>query len=472
MKQIKLVFTLGFLLWGGALFAQNLPYVHHTERERDNADTNNLQHFFRQGTFFGHARYFFMATDNADQLSDYYANAFGMGIGYETGNFKNFQVGISGYFIYNLYSSDLAAKDPLSNQGSRYELGLFDVENPSNHSDLDRLEDLYLRYNYKKSNIKIGKQHIRMPFINPQDGRMRPTLVEGAILSFEELKKTSIEVGVLNAISPRSTVKWFGIGSSMGVYASGLKPDGSKSDYAENIRSEYASYIGITHNFNKNHQLHVWDLLVDNVFNTTLVQYTGNLEINPEQKIILGAQGIAQQAINNGGNADPAKTYMEKGAKAYTYGTRLGYAHKHIGQVTLNYNRITSHSRYLMPREWGRDAFFTFMPRERNEGYGDLHAINIVGSKIIGKSGFRTDLSYGHYYLPDVTNTRLNKYGMPSYWQLNADIRYQAKGFFNGIELQLLYVYKGQLGSNFKNNNYVFNKVDMSLYNFVINYHF
>jgi hypothetical protein len=125
-----------------------------------------------------------------------------------------------------------------------------------------------------------------------------------------------------------------------------------------------------------------------------------------------------------------------------------------------------------MPREWGRDAFFTFMPRERNEGYGDLHAINIVGSKIIGKSGFRTDLSYGHYYLPDVTNTRLNKYGMPSYWQLNADIRYQAKGFFNGIELQLLYVYKGQLGSNFKNNNYVFNKVDMSLYNFVINYHF
>jgi hypothetical protein len=27
-----------------------------------------------------------------------------------------------------------------------------------------------------------------------------------------------------------------------------------------------------------------------------------------------------------------------------------------------------------MPREWGRDPFYTFMPRERNEGYGDVNA--------------------------------------------------------------------------------------------------
>ena len=44
-------------------------------------------------------------------------------------------------------------------------------------------------------------------------------------------------------------------------------------------------------------------------------------------------------------------------------------------ETTLNYNRITTHGRYLMPREWGRDPFFTFFPRERNEGLGDVHAI-------------------------------------------------------------------------------------------------
>lgn len=472
MKFFKHLFTYSLLLWGSTLFAQNLPYVHHTEREREGNDTNNLQYFFRQGTFYGHARYFFMATDNSDQLSDYYANAFGMGIGYETGSFKNFQVGISGNFIYNLNSSDLAQKDPLSKQGSRYELGLFDIENPNNHADLDRLEDLYIKYNYKQSDIKLGKQHIRTPFINPQDGRMRPTLVDGVILNFNQIKQLKIEVGLLTSISPRSTVKWYGIGTSIGVYNSGLNPDGSLSDYAGNIKSDHIAYIGITKKLGKQHEIQAWDMLVENVFNTSLVQYNGHIQLNPSNKIILGAQGIAQQAINHGGNEDQSKTYMEKNAKSYTFGGRLGISNNSLGALTFNYNRITSHGRYLMPREWGRDAFFTFMPRERNEGYGDLHAFNLVGSRVFGKSGLRADLSYGQYYLPDVKNTRLNKYGMPSYWQMNADIRYQAKGFFKGIELQLLYVYKGQKGSEYTNNNYVFNKVDMSLYNFVINYHF
>ena len=29
----------------------------------------------------------------------------------------------------------------------------------------------------------------------------------------------------------------------------------------------------------------------------------------------------------------------------------------------------------LLPREWGRDPFYTFLPRERNEGLGDVHAL-------------------------------------------------------------------------------------------------
>lgn len=249
MKKNKL--TLLFLLFAASSFAQNLPYMHHTERNRNDADTNNLQYFFRQGNFYGHARYFFMHTNNSGNLTDYFANAFGMGIGYETGKYKNFQVGISGFFIYNLYSSDLAKIDTLSGQGSRYELGLFDVENPGNHSDLDRLEDLYIKYNFRKSNLKFGKQHIRTPFINPQDGRMRPTLVDGLTLTFKELKNTEIELGYIYKISPRSTVKWFNIGESIGVYQAGVNTDGSKSAYAGNIHSKGIYYGGITHKIKK-----------------------------------------------------------------------------------------------------------------------------------------------------------------------------------------------------------------------------
>jgi hypothetical protein len=103
----------------------------------------------RNGEFYGHARYYFMATYNNRDLKDFFANAFGMGIGYETGKFKGFQLGISGFFIYNLYSSDFTEVDARTGVGSRYEIGQFDMLNPTNKSDMDRLEDLYLKYTYK-----------------------------------------------------------------------------------------------------------------------------------------------------------------------------------------------------------------------------------------------------------------------------------------------------------------------------------
>jgi hypothetical protein len=107
---VRKIFLYISLFLSFSAMAQHQPYIHYSEHERDTTETNTLQQFLRQGEFFGHARYFFMATDNAAGLSDYYANGFGMGIGYETGRFKNFQVGISGFFIYNIHSSDLSAK--------------------------------------------------------------------------------------------------------------------------------------------------------------------------------------------------------------------------------------------------------------------------------------------------------------------------------------------------------------------------
>jgi len=46
------------------------------------------------------------------------------------------------------------------------------------------------------------------------------------------------------------------------------------------------------------------------------------------------------------------------------------------------------------------------------------------------------------YLLPDVQNFRLNKYGLPSYTQVNTDIRYSFAGILKGLEAQLLLVWK------------------------------
>jgi hypothetical protein len=305
-------------------YGQPLPAQHHTELDRNDTDSNTLQYILRNGTFYGHARYFFMATDNTVGLSDYYANAIGMGIGYETGKIKGFQLGVSGFFIYNIHSSNLSIQDEKTGSSNRYELGLFDMKDPSNHHDLDRLEDLYLKYSFKNSNIKFGKQHIKTPYVNAQDGRMRPTLVEGLTVEFKQLKKTIIEAGCIYEVSPRGTVKWYSVGHSIGIYPMGVLVDGTRANYETHIKSDGIYYAGITHNVNKNIKLQVWNNYVENVFNTSLIQYNGEFNLSAKHKLITGLQSSYQTALNYGGNADSKYTYMNPDNQAYTFGAKLG----------------------------------------------------------------------------------------------------------------------------------------------------
>ena len=441
-------------------------------KEKENeADSTSILSAFRKGTFSGHFRYYFMATDNKEGLTDYYANAVGGGIKFETGKFKNFQVGVSGFFVYNIGSSDLSIPDSKTKQMNRYETGLFDIEDPSNKKDIDRLEELYIKYHFKSNHITLGKQLINTPFINLQDGRMRPTEVEGIWTEINSIKKIKLQLGYLYGISPRSTVKWFKVAESIGVYPVGVNDEGIKSAYAGNLESKGIFLAGITTQLNENLKLQFWNQYTENIFNSAMLQADYEYPLTQNSKLFAAAQFVRQDAVDDGGNEDPSKTYFEKGARAITFGTRLGWKNDKW-ETSLNYNRITADGRYLMPREWGRDPFFTFLPRERNEGLGDAHAVVGKVNYKIPKARVTTSIAFGHYELPDVTDFKLNKYGIPSYNQLNIDARYKFGGILKGLETQLLFVYKGKTGNSYENDKYVINKVDMSLWNIVFNYQF
>lgn len=435
------------------------------------ADSTSLLSAFRRGTVSGHFRYYFMATENKSDLTDYYAHAVGGGIKFETGKFKNFQIGVSGFFVFNIGSSDLTIPDPKTNQMNRYETGLFDIEDPSNKKDIDRLEELYIKYYLKNSTITFGKQLINTPFINLQDGRMRPTEAEGLWAEINPAKTIKLQLGYLYGISPRSTVRWYKAGESIGVYPVGITETGNKSGYAGNLKSNGIILTGITFQHNKNLKFQLWNQFTENIFNSAMLQVDYEYVISGKSKLIAAAQIIRQDAVKDGGNEDPSKTYFRKGNKAYTLGAKLGWKNEKW-ETTLNYNRITAHGRYLMPREWGRDPFFTFLPRERNEGLGDVHAVVGKLNYKIPRIRISTAIAAGHYELPEVTNYALNKYGLPSYNQLNIDIRYKFSGILKGLESQLLYVYKSKTGNSYNNDKYVINKVDMGLWNLVFNYQF
>ncbi len=467
MRKINLQYVVwSFFISISFVRAQGIHAYHEIEK-----DTNTISHFFEKGRFYGHTRSYMSATVNKGDLPDYYAWGIGAGIGYETPRFLNhFQVGLSGFFMFNLKSSDLSKTDPKTNQANRYEIGLFDIERPNDHEDLDRLEELFVKTHLgKKSTLTIGRQIPQTPIINPQDGRMRPTLIEGAVLELIEWKNLSLHGEYIWRISPRSTVRWFDAGESIGIYPGGVDINGKPSQYKNNIESAGVGIIGSTYQ-KKQLNIQFWDTYIDNLLNTTQLKIEWKSKSIAGKNWLVGGQFFQQNTIGNGGNEDPTKAYAQINSGAKVLSGRLGLQSAKFDWF-LNATRITAQGRYLMPREWGREPFYTFMPRERNEGFGDVTAATI-NTFFKPEKHIKIELSGGYFQLPDVKNYALNKYGMPSYSQINLGLTYQFDHYLKGLNALLLVVRKDDFGETYQNDRYVLNKVNMTHLNLIINYHY
>ena len=476
MKRIYLILAIALQTF--ALLGQHTPPAEvvtpahpqeHAPETPPKKHATNLLEAFEHGHFHGHFRTYFMATDNTRNLSDYHAWAAGGGLHFSTAPWHGFSFGVGGMFNYNLASSDLSAQDSVTKASNRYEIGLFDVEDPKNRNDLDRIEELWLRYQWKKSLLTLGQQGIQTPFINFQDGRMRPTAVAGIWAEIKEIKNTKLEGGWLWKISPRSTVEWYNVGESIGLYPRGLNPDGTGSGYSENLESKGIGIIGITHEWGKRTKIQVWEHYIDNIFNTSFAQVDYTHPLRNNHKLLLGAQFIHQDALAHGGNEDAAKSYFVEGGQSNVISTQAGWQRGNW-KVLGAYTHITSDGRFLSPREWGREPFYTFIPRERMEGSGNSHAVTGRVHWQNSAKKFRAEVAYGHFYLPDVKDAAFNKYAFPAFRQVNVDLRYTFGGVLKGLKAQFLYVWKGRMGNVYGNDRYVINKVDMSLYNLILNY--
>lgn len=424
---------------------------------------------FEKGKVNGYFRSYFMATDNTRQLTDYYAWAVGGGIRYQSAVWRGFSIGSGGTYAYRLMSSGLLTKDSITGASNRYENGLFDIEHPENQENVGQVSEMWLRYQFKKSRITLGRQTLNTPFINPQDGRMRPTGESGVWLESNVLKNTRLEGGWLWRITPRGTVKWYGIGESIGLYPKGLNPDGSGSNYPQNLHSKGIGLLGITRQIRKNVKLQVWDQYVENIYNTAFTQADFNFPLKKGHQLLAGIQFTHQNALSDGGNEDVSKTYFQKGGQSNILSAQTGWQHRGW-QALAGYTRVTAVGRFLSPREWGREPFYTFTARERVEGSGDSHSITgrLIWQNTSKK--WRIEAVYGHFYLPDVKKPALNKYAFPAFNQFNFDVRYQFSGALEGLRVQFLYAGKGRLGEVYGNDKYVINKVDMSHFNLILNY--
>ncbi|HEX4888073.1 MAG TPA: OprD family outer membrane porin [Luteibaculaceae bacterium] len=427
--------------------------------------TMGIAHFFAQGQFTAHTRSFLMGTLNTGPLKDDYALATGAGIGYVSKPLRGFGFGLNGFFIFDVSSSALDEPDPATRQMNRYEIGLYDVTDPHNRKDLDRLEEAYLYFKQHGISIGLGRMAIQTPFINGQDGRMRPSLVEGVYAHFEPHEGLSLAGGWLWAMSPRSTVKWYRVEQSIGLYPVGVNREGKPSAYAGQLQSAGVALAGATYRWNKQ-SIDLWSTAIENVSHTAMLQY--------EQRLLngfkVGFQYIRQDRIGNGGSDDPERRYVTS-ANSQIAAIRLEKTFR-IHRWQINAMTMGRDGQFIFPREWGREPFYTFIPRERTEGVAGSRAITVQWQiKNPKQTPFTFELLGGWVNNPMPTEFAKNKYGLGSYFQWNGLVKYQGRGKWSGVQITALTMAKlnrsGSLAAK-----HIFNRMNLLHGELIVDYFF
>lgn len=423
----------------------------------------------KKGKISGQWRTFYSGTFNKGSLKDFQALATGGHVRYSYHFHKHFTMQAAGYTSFNTGIQDLTEPDPATGKLSRYEEGLFDRLNLNDKLIL-LAGELTASYHTPGHEISAGRMKVQSPLVNPQDGRMIPTLGQGLWYKYQGKQQgiVKLQAGVLHRIAPRSTGEFYKIGESIGTYPSGRGPDGTASSYAGNTESGYIVLANAELKVLTPLHVAVWNYYVDNIFNSVYVKPTLDLKGKNTQ---LALEWLHQKRVGNGGNDMPSKRYFTD-RSADLVGVQMT---KKTGNVRFSvaYNYITGQGRFIFPREWGRESLFSFQKRERSEGSANNHAVVIYYEHEIniGKSKLTPIASVGHHWKPSVSDAHANKYAQPDYTQVNLDIFYVSDRFPR-LKPELLFTYKANSDNIPDNPHLYLNKVDMFLINLVLNYNF
>ncbi|GAA4822947.1 hypothetical protein [Algivirga pacifica] len=419
-----------------------------------------------KGSIYGEWRSFYMVTDNTEGLKDFQALTTGGRIGYATKPYRGWNLKTVFYASQSFGISDLTALDSASQRRSRYELALLDIQNPE---DLTVLlwGEAYLQYQDERHQLRIGRMRLKTPFLNLQDGRMIPTLVEGGWYRYRQ-HKWSAEGGVIWRVAPRSTSRFFGIGESVGINGIGRGLTGESSLYRGNTTSNVILIGNVNYTPFRDVQWEVWDYWVHNIFHMPYTVLFWNKDFE-DWKFISGVQYAFQHKVGNGGNDRPLFSYFENPGVVHMVGGRVGGEYRGW-KLTLNANVIRGDGRFLFPREWGREPLFSFQRRERAEGTGNSEGMMVQLTKDweFRKWKLKAVAGYGYYWRSDPLNAFENKYAIPEYEQLNLNL-------FADIgkrwRVEYLIAYKANKDeAATRRASFIINKVDMANHNLVLTY--
>ena len=414
-----------------------------------------------------HLRTFWMNTIYPSQdLKEDYA----LGMSLNLGTVLTYQKSWKFHFGYrtfaNVASSTIWDSDPSTGQANRYETGLFDLLNTRDRF-FGKLETLSLEYSKEKFGIKVGRMGINSDWINTQDGRLSPTAVEGINLWLSPDSNWKFSLWAIGKMSIRGSSEWLSVGETVGIYPQGRTVSGMAGNYFGNTQSDWIGILEVNRKIGDDMNLRLSNTIAQNLFTTYWLAFEKNQRMT-SSILTYGIQAGFQQGIGDGGNKVSELRYKEPGDKNYALSGRIGW--KNSKWTThLNFTFVDGKGRWLSPREWGKDAWYTFIPRERNEGYESLKALVGYGEYSFEKIRISVYGHLGFHWLPDIHDAAVNKYNFPSYRQLNLGVKYQPKQI-KKIDFHFLMVNKMSLSDKNLTPNQIYNKVEMLHFNGILNW--
>jgi hypothetical protein len=411
-----------------------------------------------------HFRTFWMSTSYPSDFKNDFALGSSLNLGGEISYHQYWKIQLGYRFFGNLWSSDLNELDPLSGQANRYESGLFDLLNPKNRF-FGKIETLSVSYSQNQWGITVGRMGIDSDWVNLQDGRLAPNAIEGINIRFESKNQFKVEFWGIGKMSIRGTSQWLSVGESIGVFPVGRDVFGKPSQYFGNTQSKWVSIMDISKSW-ENFEARASVTSVQNISNTFWIR--GEHRFAKNSSWLFGAQFGFQHGWGEGGNPDLQLAYKNPDDRNYAISFRAGYGKNRL-KYNLNFTHLGGNGRWLSPREWGKDAWYTFIPRERNEGFSNLTAWTAYLEYGFPEIGLTPYLNFGLHFLPDIDLVEANKYNFPSYRQINLGLNYKPKGL-KKLSIHAIIMNKEPLQQPDLKPNQRYNKVGMVHTNLILNW--
>ena len=336
-----------------------------------NKDTFNLAEHFSKGHVSGHFMNFFMNTINEGALRDYWTNAFGMSLHYESLSFKGIMFEMKGIFTFQTFSSDLNKEESNLGEASKWEVELYDILDRDNKTDLDRLEELFLHYQWKNYFIRYGRIPINStPLINQRDNRMKPFAFEGFHGNININKHIKYQAIIIHGVSPRSTVEWFSLDEAIGLNDNGISITGEEANYFKYLNTHFLSAQELKYE-NKNMMFRFWNFHLDKVFNLNWEQVEFKNRVWK-----FGLVGIHQFAHKRQSILNTNNQYINPEGYVNIISSILQRRNEEF-EIAFSNTNIFGKGKFLFPKELGKEDLYTSVSKSRVDGLGQTNIANL-----------------------------------------------------------------------------------------------